>query len=279
MYRPPVDPVTVASPLAGEWWVGHGGHAELVNYHQTRSTQRDALDIMQVVDGSIHRPRRTDLTSYYIYDQPVLAPADGTLTYVVDGHPDLPIGSVDSQHPTGNQLVIDIGGDRYLLMGHLRQHSITVNVGERVTEGQPIARVGKSGHSSHPHIHIQAQTLPNGIADVTTIDGPQMLKTMHTYPLLFHDATLIRGGVPLFPDCGPNWFLPGKDVGGRKEAQELHAGVSGRGGAVGDRHRPADRRGGPRDRGRRPPWAAGSPRSGPGTMIRRRRWMSMSGPS
>ena len=66
--RPPVDPVTVGSPLAGEWWVGHGGHAELVNYHYTRSTQRDALDIMQIVDGSIHRPASTDLTSYYIYE-------------------------------------------------------------------------------------------------------------------------------------------------------------------------------------------------------------------
>jgi peptidase M23-like protein len=198
VYGPPVDAVTVGTPLAGEWWVGHGGHAELVDYHQTRSTQRDALDIMQVVDGSIHRPGRTDLTSYYIYDQPVLAPADGTVTYVVDGHPDLPIGLVDSQHPTGNQLVIDIGG-HYLLMGHLRQGSIIVNVGERVTEGQQIARVGKSGHSSHPHIHIQAQTLPTGIADLTTIDGPKMLKTLHTYPLLFRRASLIRGGAETRP--------------------------------------------------------------------------------
>ena len=117
VYRAPVDPVTVATPLAGEWWVGHGGHGELVNYHQARSTQRDAVDIMQVVDGSIHRPGITDLSSYHIYDQPVLAPADGTVTYLIDGHPDLPIGSVDSQHPTGNQVVIDIGGDRYLLIG------------------------------------------------------------------------------------------------------------------------------------------------------------------
>ena len=69
---PFLRPFFLGTPLAGEWWVGHGGHAELVNYHQTRSTQRDALDIMQVVDGSIHRPGRTDLTSYYIYDQPVL---------------------------------------------------------------------------------------------------------------------------------------------------------------------------------------------------------------
>ena len=62
-YRPPVDAVTVGTPLAGEWWVGHGGHAELVNYHQTRSTQRDALDIIEVVDDSIHRPGSTDLAS------------------------------------------------------------------------------------------------------------------------------------------------------------------------------------------------------------------------
>jgi hypothetical protein len=33
------------------------------------------------------RPGSTDLTSYYIYDQPVLAPADGTVTYVLDGTP------------------------------------------------------------------------------------------------------------------------------------------------------------------------------------------------
>ena len=199
VYRPPVDPVTIASPLAGEWWVGHGGHAELVNYHQARSTQRHALDIMQVLDRSIHRPGTTDLTSYYIYDQPVLAPAAGTVTYLLDGHPDLPIGSVDSQHPTGNQVVIDIGDGHYLLLGHLRQGSITVKVGERLTEGQPIARVGKSGDSSHPHIHIQAQTLPNGIADITTIDGPQMVKTLHTYPLLFRDASLIRDDVETRP--------------------------------------------------------------------------------
>ena len=199
IYRPAVVPVTVGTPLAGEWWVGHGGHAELVNYHQTRSTQRNALDIMQVVDGSIHRPDSTDLTSYYIYDQPVLAPANGTVTYLIDGHPDLPIGTVDSQHPSGNQVVIDIGGGHYLLMGHLRQHSITVNLGQGVTEGQPIARIGKSGHTSHPHLHIQAQTLSNGIADITIVDGPQLLKTLHTYPLLFRGVSLVRDGVETEP--------------------------------------------------------------------------------
>jgi murein DD-endopeptidase MepM/ murein hydrolase activator NlpD len=88
------------------------------------------VDIMRVGEGGIHRPGRTDLASYYIYDQPVLAPADGTVTYVLVGRPDQPIGSVDERYPSGNQLVIDIGGGRYLMMGHLREGSIKVNVGE-----------------------------------------------------------------------------------------------------------------------------------------------------
>lgn len=68
--------------------------------------------------------------------------------------------------------MIDIGGGRNLLLGHLHKGSIAVTAGERVTEGQQIARVGKSGQTSHPHIHIQAQTLPIGIGGITTVDGP-----------------------------------------------------------------------------------------------------------
>jgi hypothetical protein len=35
VYRPAAaDPVIIASPMAEDWWVGQGRHAELVNYHQ-----------------------------------------------------------------------------------------------------------------------------------------------------------------------------------------------------------------------------------------------------
>ena len=76
IYRPAVNPVPIASPLAEEWMVGQGGHSELVNYHHVSSTQRDALDILQARDGSTHESGRRKLTSYYIYGKPVLAPAD-----------------------------------------------------------------------------------------------------------------------------------------------------------------------------------------------------------
>jgi hypothetical protein len=71
-FRPAGDPVPIASPLADEWLVGQGGHAELVNYHHVTSTQRDALDILQARDGRTHQPGSSALTSYYIYGKPVL---------------------------------------------------------------------------------------------------------------------------------------------------------------------------------------------------------------
>ena len=38
------------------------------------STQRDALDILQTRDGRTHQPGSAELTSYYVYGKPVLAP-------------------------------------------------------------------------------------------------------------------------------------------------------------------------------------------------------------
>jgi hypothetical protein len=125
--------------------------------------------ILEVRGGRTHPPGSTELTSYDIYGKPVLAPAAGVVTFVLDGRPDLPIGSTDSHSHSGNQIVTDIGGGRYLMMGHLSPGSIQVKVGDRVKLGQPIARAGNSGNTSEPHVHIQAQSLPTGIGDVATL--------------------------------------------------------------------------------------------------------------
>jgi hypothetical protein len=194
IFRPAANPVPIASPLADEWLVGQGGHAELVNYHHVTSTQRDALDILQARDGRTHQPGNTELTSYYVYGKPVLAPADGTVTFVQDGRPDQRIGSTDSHFQSGNNIVIDIGSGRYLMMAHLSPGSIHVKVGDRVSLGQPIAKVGNSGNTTEPHLHIQARTIGTGIGDVATMDAPAIIRTLHTYPLVFTDVVLTRRG-------------------------------------------------------------------------------------
>ena len=47
-------------------------------------------------------------------------------------------------------------------MGHLQKGSIQVKVGEIVKEGQPIAKVGNSGWTIQPHIHVQAMKMTQG---------------------------------------------------------------------------------------------------------------------
>jgi hypothetical protein len=196
VYRPAAEPVTIGSPLPTDWYVGQGGHAELVNYHHVTSTQRDALDILRTVDGHTHRSDdAAALSSYYIFGTPVVVPADGVVTFVVDGHPDQRIGTVDNRHQAGNHVVIDIGGGRYIMMGHLHRGSIRVKVGDRVQAGQEIAEVGNSGNTDQPHLHIQAQNQPSGIDDFGAVPDPgRLLRTWRTYPLLFRDVVLTRNG-------------------------------------------------------------------------------------
>ena len=39
---------------------------------------------------------------------------------------------------------------------HLRQDSLRVTVGDRITVGDQIANCGNSGNSTQPHVHLQA---------------------------------------------------------------------------------------------------------------------------
>jgi peptidase M23-like protein len=185
MYLPPRNPVTIAMPFTGEWYVVHGGRGPFVNDHWTTSSERNALDIFQVVNRVSHKDDSKRLTSYYAFEKPLLAPADGRITALEDSRQDLTIGDSDRRHPEGNYLVMDIGGGRYVMMGHLRQGSALVGVGDAVRLGQPLAQVGNSGNTSEPHLHIQVQ-------NVGTFDDADA--GIRTYPILFRDAVLIRGG-------------------------------------------------------------------------------------
>ena len=186
IYRPPVDPVRIASPLAGEWYVVHGGRAELVNGHNVAVAQDFALDLVQSVDGRTHDGSAADLAGYFAWDEPVSAPAAGRVVAAVDEFPDQPIGSVDLLHPAGNQIVLDIGQGRYVAFGHLRSGSIAVAVGNEVRAGQPLARVGNSGNSDEPHLHLQAQNSP-------TFDVIKPPAGLRTYPLVFDNVEVRRG--------------------------------------------------------------------------------------
>lgn len=141
-------------PLGPGVWQVAEGTGRLLNHHWAAPAQRGALDILGCApDGRSHRRLvAKDLSDYAIYGMPVLAPCGGTVIRKVDGLPDHP-----SPHagPAGNHLVIDNGSERVVL-AHLACGSVTPVEGGRVTEGQAVGRVGSSGNSTEPHLHIHA---------------------------------------------------------------------------------------------------------------------------
>jgi len=88
----------------------------------------------------------------------VLAAADGEVLGARDGMPDIPISTVGAPsvagRECGNGALISHGDGWQTQYCHLAQGSVLVKKGDRVTAGQPIGRVGLSGNTVFPHLHL-----------------------------------------------------------------------------------------------------------------------------
>jgi serine/threonine protein kinase len=180
----PVSPskgVVLSAPFRGEWLVVHGGQSTLINAHYAHSNQRDALDLERLVNGQERTGAAGALESYPSWGERLYAPADGTVTEVENSLDDNPIGQSDLEHLAGNHVVIDIGRGRFVMLAHLQKGSVLVADGDVVRQGQPLAKCGHSGNTSHPHLHLQVQDQPKFL-----------LSGVKTYPILFQGATRIR---------------------------------------------------------------------------------------
>jgi murein DD-endopeptidase MepM/ murein hydrolase activator NlpD len=93
-------------------------------------------------------------------DSTVFAPDNGVVVAVASGSSAPWVGY--------GPAIIEILGDsgKYLLMAHLDQSSINVAVGQRVTEGQPIARFD----AATGHTHFEVRTKATGPWETNTSD-------------------------------------------------------------------------------------------------------------
>ena len=82
---------------------------------------------------------------------PVLAPAEGTVLRVRD---DVPDGAFPEGQDCGNGVVIDHGGGLETQLCHLAAGSVAVAPGDAVARGQPVARIGMTGRTAFPHVHV-----------------------------------------------------------------------------------------------------------------------------
>ena len=154
------SPVDLQLPLDGPVTVAWGGATRAVNHHVSSPPERWAYDLLITREGRTHRGDGRALGDYHAYDKPVRAPADGRVVAVHDGVPDAEPARPEPRHRGGNTIVLEIAPDHYLVLAHLRGGSIHVRPGDAVRQNDLLARVGNSGNSSEPHLHLHLQDAP-----------------------------------------------------------------------------------------------------------------------
>jgi len=171
-------PVTLDPPVRGGGWVASHALSNGSSHRRTllaidgraRIAQRFAIDWTRIgPDGQVFRGDPSRNQNWTPYGAEVLAVADGRVVEVQDGiaenDPTTPTKAVPITLKTvgGNYVILDIGG-AYVFYAHLQPGSLTVRPGVRVRRGQVIAKLGNSGQSDAPHLHLHVVDAPSPLA-------------------------------------------------------------------------------------------------------------------
>ncbi len=212
----PVDAaptLTLAPPVQGPGWftfMAPGNDAShRRSIHTARgelyAAQRYAVDLVRVnqqgkrISGD---PARNE--SYAAYGVPVVAVGPGVVRSVKNDVPDNNPGGcqdravdpkrckistavpITKETLAGNHVILELQSGAHAVYAHLIPGSVKVAVGDRVTAGQVLGRLGNSGNSSEPHLHFHV------------CDGPGM---MACRGVPFHFSRFIE--IPVDPRRGP----------------------------------------------------------------------------
>ena len=145
-------------------------------------------------DGRTSKGDPSKNASYRAYGADVLAVADAVVQETHDKIPENvpdPIARAVPITPEtlgGNFVLLDLGDGAYAFYAHLQPGSLTVTKGDRVHEGQVLARVGSTGNSTEPHLHFHVCDGPDPLLcagipirfegiEVANADFPRALQT------------------------------------------------------------------------------------------------------
>jgi len=163
----------------GTYAVLQGGNSVLTNpFHHWFPSDRYGLDLVKL-NALGNRARGispASLRAYISYDVAVHSPCGGIVEEVVGNLPDNPPGETEPRHLSGNHVWLRCGALRVLL-AHLRPGSVEVTVGAPVRGGQFVGRIGNSGNTKEPHLHVSAMAAdssapwPQAAGAPITFDG------------------------------------------------------------------------------------------------------------
>jgi len=107
-------------PFTGRWCVYDGGVTKELSIAWSEMSQRYAYFFIILTDG---------MTAY-----------------------------LDTWDTKGNHIIIQHNDSEYSYVGNLMPNSVSVKVGDRVKQGDVIAKCGNSGYTNEPHLHFQLQS-------------------------------------------------------------------------------------------------------------------------
>jgi murein DD-endopeptidase MepM/ murein hydrolase activator NlpD len=155
-------------PRQGEWFVGNHRRKPPASLgflgDGVVASQHYAYDFLVMVNGGTSQGSPSFNNSFFAFDEPILAVADGVVVQTRDGVAEnIPIpggGSSNVVQGNGNFIVLDHGEGEYSFYAHIKQGSVRVQVGQAVKQGEMLGLVGNSGATSEPHTHFDLRDSP-----------------------------------------------------------------------------------------------------------------------
>ena len=191
---PSTSSVEMNYPLKGDsYYVVQGGSTPILNYHGAASTsQTYALDFNQLnrwgfrAAGMIPK----NLRSYAVFGDTVYSPIDGTVVQVQDSLSDQKPPVMQPKQPGGNHIWIK-QDTLYVVLAHLKHQSVMIEEGDQVIANQPVAKVGNTGNTTEPHLHMHAVRLNHS----TTTFKDSLLAKGEPVPITFDNTFLVRNSI------------------------------------------------------------------------------------
>lgn len=147
-------------PFRGAWTVAWGGDTKEQNYHVDDEAQKNAFDIFMLdKKGNSYRTDGKTNEDYYAFGKEIFAPCDGEIVSMIDGVKDNKPGEMNAFNVGGNMLVLKTVNNEYLVFCHFKHHSLKVQEGQKVKQGQLLGLCGNTGNSSEPHLHFHIQNV------------------------------------------------------------------------------------------------------------------------
>jgi len=158
-----------APPLLGGPWMAGNGSSNLDHHHRwfviqynqaEYASQRFGVDWIKVdKKGNAFENDGKKNRDWYGYGEPLLAVADGTVMDAKDGTPDNdPFGPraipITSNSVLGNFVLLKLEDGRHVAYAHFIPGTVKVKPLQKVKKGQLLGKLGNSGNSDVPHLHM-----------------------------------------------------------------------------------------------------------------------------